>query len=172
MVNFLIIIPKIKGEARYNMKNRALLILLFLSMSLLPLPLHAQAHQGPKAASARDAGPPVYPLMPEPGQKVTIGAGRYMIYGFDRQPKMGTVIVKVQIYKDDGNKDTTLSVTADSGMPSMRGAHESGDRPFQLSKKGDYLLPINIVMPGDWEIRLTIMKDGKVIFRGRDDFDV
>jgi predicted metalloprotease len=54
----------------------------------------------------------------------------------------------------------------------MKGAHETGDRPFKLSKKGDYLLPIDIVMPGDWEIRLTLLKDGKVIFRGSYQFDV
>jgi hypothetical protein len=57
-------------------------------------------------------------------------------------------------------------------MPSMRGAHETGDRPFVLSKKGDYLLPINIVMPGDWEIRITIVKGGKSIFRARYNFQV
>jgi hypothetical protein len=65
-----------------------------------------------------------------------------------------------------------LEVKADAGMPSMRGAHETGDRPFALSKKGDYLLPINIVMPGDWEIRVTILKAGKVTFRGRYNFDI
>ena len=54
----------------------------------------------------------------------------------------------------------------------MRGAHETGDQALKLSKRGDYLLPINIVMPGDWEIRLTINKDGKVIFRGSYKFDV
>ena len=57
-------------------------------------------------------------------------------------------------------------------MPSMRGAHGTGDRPFQISNKGDYLLPISIVMPGDWEIKLTVIKAGKVIFRGRYNFNV
>jgi hypothetical protein len=52
------------------------------------------------------------------------------------------------------------------------GAHETGDKSFSLSNKGDYLLPINIVMPGDWEIRLTVSKEGKVIFRGRYNFNV
>jgi hypothetical protein len=54
----------------------------------------------------------------------------------------------------------------------MGGAHETGDKAFTLSNKGDYLLPINIVMPGDWEIRLTVLKEGKVIFRGRYNFNV
>ena len=46
------------------------------------------------------------------------------------------------------------------------------DLPAQAAKKGDYLLPINIVMPGDWEVRLTVLKEGKVIFRGSYQFDV
>ena len=110
--------------------------------------------------------------MPEPGKKVPIGNDRYFIYGFDKKPKLGTIIMKVQIYTAGGKKDISLEVRADSGMPSMKGAHETGDRTFTLSKKGDYLLPVNIVMPGDWEIRLTIIKEGKVIFRGRYNFDV
>jgi hypothetical protein len=85
---------------------------------------------------------------------------------------MGTVIMKVEVYAPDGKKDTSLEVLADSGMPSMRGAHETGDKSFKLSNKGEYLLPIDIVMPGDWEIRLTVKKDGKVMFRGRYNFDV
>jgi len=54
----------------------------------------------------------------------------------------------------------------------MRGAHSSGDRSFAVSRRGDYVLPISIVMPGDWEIKLTVTKDGKIIYRGRHDFNV
>jgi hypothetical protein len=80
--------------------------------------------------------------------------------------------MKLEIYTRDGKKDTSFEVLADSGMPSMKGAHETGEQPLQVSKKGVYLLPVNIVMPGDWEIRITIKKDGKVIFRGSHQFDV
>ena len=110
--------------------------------------------------------------MPDPGKKVPIGNGYYLIYGFDKRPKLGMVIVKVEVFTGEGKKDTTLEMKADAGMPSMSGAHETGDRAFTLSNKGDYLLPINIVMPGDWEIRLSVIKEGKVIFRGRYNFDV
>jgi hypothetical protein len=85
---------------------------------------------------------------------------------------MGTLIMKVEIFIQEEKKDTSIEVKADAGMPSMKGAHETGEQPFKLSKKGDYLLPINIVMPGDWEIRLTLLKEGKVIFRGSYQFNV
>ena len=148
-------------------------------ISLSSLPLYGDEHQGLKTRSGKDmqvvsgAGKPaVYSPMPGPGKKVPIDSGRYFIYSFDKQPKLGTVIMKVQIYTGEGKKGTSMEVKADAGMPSMKGAHETGARAFTLSKKGDYLLPINIVMPGDWEIRLTIIQDGKVIFRGRYNFDV
>lgn len=65
-----------------------------------------------------------------------------------------------------------MEIIGDAGMPSMSGAHDTGDKPFVLSNKGAYLLPVNIVMPGEWEIKLTVKKVGKVIFRGSHRFDV
>ena len=122
-------------------------------------------------ASGTEQTPP-YPAMPGPGKQVSIGNDYYLIYGFDKKPKLGTVIMKVEIFTREGKKDTSFEVKADAGMPSMKGAHETGDRTFKLSKKGDYLLPIPIVMPGDWEIKLSLLKAGKVIFRGSYQFDV
>jgi hypothetical protein len=148
-------------------------------LSLLCLPFAAESQQDHKSkhrvdvAAASGAGSAqVYPSMPGPGKKVPLGNEYYLIYGFDKKPKLGTVIIKVEVFTAQGKKDTSLDVMADAGMPSMKGAHDSGDRPFKLSNKGDYLLPISIVMPGDWEIRLTVQKEGKVIFRGSHQFDV
>lgn len=178
MRNYMINFPNMSHmfkEESYTMKSRLLLILLFLLISALFSPVFAQDQKGSRPGSTRHeatATEPVYPAMPKPGEKVAIGGGRYMVYGFVEEPKMGTSIMKVRIFTSDGKKDTSLKVVADSGMPSMRGAHETGERTFQTSKKGDYLLPIDIVMPGGWEVRLTVLKEGKVIFRGRYDFDV
>ena len=153
---------------------------LFLGViSFLCLPPYAESQHGHKAnpggggsAAFAAEGTPNFPSMPGPGKKVPVGSDLYLIYGFDKKPKLGTVIMKVEIFAKDGKKDTSFEVKADAGMPSMKGAHESGDQPFQLSKKGDYLLPINIVMPGGWEIRLTLSKAGKVVFRGSYQFNV
>jgi hypothetical protein len=155
------------------------LIFFLIGLFLIWLPLYADGPQGTKMklgqAGLMASGsekPAVYPTMPGPGKKVSLPGGFYLIYGFDKKPKLGTVIVKVEIFSKDGKKDTSFVVKGDSGMPSMRGHHDMGEQPFQLSKKGDYLLPINIVMPGDWEIRLTFIKDGKVQFQGSYQFDV
>jgi hypothetical protein len=164
------------------MKNWFFLILPLTVISLLCLPVYAatpESQQGQKSKQSEVGSTasgtqqtPNYPSMPGLGKKVPIGTDHYLIYGFDKKPKLGTLIMKVEIFTKEGKKDTSMEVKADAGMPSMKGAHETGEQPFKLSKKGDYLLPINIVMPGDWEIRLTLLKEGKVIFRGSYQFNV
>jgi hypothetical protein len=156
-------------------KRLIFLVLISLLLSLPSLPLYGENREVQKGNNAKEATSqqtPAFSPMPEPGKKVPIGNGYYLIYGFDKRPKLGTVIMKVEIFTAEGKKDTSFQASVDAGMPSMKGAHETGDRPFTLSKKGDYLLPISIVMPGDWEIRLTVSKDGKVLLRGRYNFDV
>ena len=166
---------------RISASTSKLLIIPLCSLALLLScsPLHAASNEGHQikagAGAAGGAGTrqaPAFATMAGTGKKVPIGNGAYLIYGFDEKLKMGMVIMKVEVYSPAGKRDTSLEVLADSGMPSMRGAHETGDQPFKLSRKGEYLLPVNIMMPGEWEIRLSIKKGGKVIFRGSHKFDV
>ncbi len=154
------------------MKRFFVFILLSGILFLPVMPVYGADMQGHGTKMAGAAQTPEYPLMPGPGKKVPIGDGFYLIYDFDKKLKMGTVIMKVEIFTKEGKKDSSLEVKADTDMPSMRGAHGTGDRGFKLSQKGDYLLPISIVMPGDWEIKLSVIKGGKVTFRGRYNFNV
>jgi hypothetical protein len=161
-------------ERRGNTMNRIvkciLCILVVLILFYPESPLYGQGHQkGQKPGADQTA---VYPSMPGPGKKVPVGSSHYLLYGFDKKPKLGMVIMKVELFTTDDKKDTSFTVKGDAGMPSMKGAHETGEQNFALSNKGDYLLPVNIVMPGDWEIRITVLKDGKVVARGRYNFDV
>jgi len=106
------------------------------------------------------------------GQKYWIGDDYYFVYGFDKRPQLGTVIMKVQIFSKEGRKDHSLEITGNTDMPSMRGAHSTGDQLFKLNKRGDYLLPVNVVMPGGWEIVLNFLKDRKSIYMGTVRFNV
>jgi len=160
-------------------KKHLFSVVFFLIIALPWVPLYAESQHGQKSIPGKDISAasgseknPVYSPMPDPGRKVLIGNDYYFIYTFDKKPKMGTVILKVEVYTMDGKKDTTLEIKGDAGMPSMKGAHDTGNRPFKLSQKGIYLLPVDIVMPGDWEVRLTFLKNGKVIFMGSHRFDV
>ncbi|MCM2358704.1 MAG: FixH family protein [Geobacteraceae bacterium] len=126
------------------------------------------------AASA--AAPPAaqrdYQPLPKPGERIPLDAGHYFTYGFDKPPKLGMAIMRVEIFSRDGNRDTSFVVKGDADMPSMRGAHASGDKEFALSAKGVYLMPVRLVMPGDWEVRFTFVKKGKTVFRGAYLFDL
>jgi hypothetical protein len=106
------------------------------------------------------------------GQKHWIGEQYYFIYDFDKKPQMGTIIMKIQVLTKVGKQDSSMEITGSADMPSMKGAHGSGEQPFKLNKKGDYLLPVNVVMPGDWEVVLTFFKDKKPIFTGSARFNV
>jgi hypothetical protein len=107
-----------------------------------------------------------YLPLPKPGERVRLDANSYFTYGFSKSPKLGTSIMRVEIFTQDGKRDTSFSVKGDADMPSMRGVHASGDQPFALSAKGVYLLPVRLVMPGDWEVRLSFAKNGKTVYRG------
>lgn len=113
-----------------------------------------------------------YQVLPKPGAKIPLGPNHYFTYGFANPPKLGTAVMKVEIFTRQGARDTSFVVKGDSDMPSMRGAHSSGDQNFVLSKKGVYLLPVRLVMPGDWEVSLTFVKDGKTWLRGSYLFDL
>ena len=77
-----------------------------LVICLVWLSQDAESQQGyrSKGASAISGAEqtPVYPSMPGPGKKVDIGSDHYLIYGFDKKPKLGTLIMKVEIFINPG----------------------------------------------------------------------
>jgi hypothetical protein len=145
--------------------------MLFLLCTLGSAFIIAASHAAP--AGAQEPAPVKgFQPLPKPGEKAPLGADHYFIYGFVQAPKLGTAIMKVEIFTTDGRPDTTFVVKGDADMPSMRGAHATGDRNFQISAKGAYLLPIPLVMPGDWEVRFTFEKDDTLVLRGVYLFDL
>ena len=138
------------------------LVALFLVVTL-PASLRATA----PAASGAEFAP-----LPKPGAKVPLGKDHYFIFGFTQAPKLGNAVMRVEIFTLDGKRDRSFTVFGDADMPSMRGAHSSGRKPFALSNKGAFLLPVQLVMPGDWEIRFTFEKNGGTVSRGVYLFDL
>ncbi len=130
--------------------------------------LGAAAPLTASSAHAQD----VYQQLPKPGKQVPLDTDHYFTYGFEKPPKLGMAIMRVEIFTRDGKHDTSFAVRGDADMPSMRGAHSSGNKDFSLSAKGVYLLPVRLVMPGDWEIRFIFVKNGKTVFRGAYLFDL
>jgi len=144
----------------------------FKSVPTLLLAGALLALTGASLAAAPPAAQQDYPRLPKPGEKVPLDAETYFIYGFATPPKLGTVVMRVEIFRRDGTRDTSWQVKGDVDMPSMRGAHSTGPKPFALSKKGAYLLPAPLVMPGDWEVRFTFEKNGRPVLQGAYLFDL
>jgi hypothetical protein len=114
----------------------------------------------------------IYEPMPGPGKKAQVGKDYTAIYSFDKKPQMGMVILRLEVYDKEGKRDSSLTITGDLDMPTMKGAHGTGPKPLQLNKKGDYLLALNLMMPGEWEVQLVFMKEKTVIHRGSIRFHV
>lgn len=113
-----------------------------------------------------------YSGLPGPGKKCRIDDEFSFTYKFTEKPRIGTFILRVRVFDGQGRQSTAFTVLGRSDMPSMAGAHDSGEQEFKTNKKSDYLLPINIVMPGEWEVRLTFKQGDSVVFRGAFRFDV
>lgn len=95
-----------------------------------------------------------------------ISASHYFTYSFDKKPKIGTAILKVKVYNKNKKINNVYEVFSVADMPSMKGAHASGDVKLKANKKGELLVPINFVMPGVWQVDLKFMKDGKQAYLG------
>jgi len=148
----------------------------FLGLALLFLAPGAPAFSRPALAedkpALRQAETPEYPELPGFGKKCRIDDDFHFTYEFAEKPKMGTAILRVRVIDREGNQSTAFSVLGRSDMPSMAGAHDSGEQEFKLNRRGDYLLPVSIVMPGEWEVKLTIRRGDVVVLRGAFRFDV
>ena len=107
-----------------------------------------------------------------PGKKCPLGGGFYFTFRFSETPKMGTTILKIQVFDRQGKQTAPFALRGRTDMPMMRGAHDSGEQDFKLNRKNDYLLPVNIAMPGEWEIKVTFLKAEEPFFFGSIRFDV
>ncbi len=114
------------------------------------------------------AAPAVKPVALEGyGKKNWIQKDYYFTYEFTKKPKMGMCTIKIELFDKDGKKVNDLSISGNTDMPSMKGAHSSGDVEFAINKKTEaYLLPVNLVMPGEWQVDLKFFKDKKPIYAG------
>jgi len=95
--------------------------------------------------------------------EIQINKDCYFTYNFSKKPKIGTVVLKINIKNNSNNK---IKIIGNYGMPSMPGSHDSGNMEFYVNNNGDYLLPINIAMPGKWRINLTFKNNNEEIFKG------
>lgn len=126
----------------------------------------------PGPAGQTDQAEIVWAKVPGPGKKTPINDDYDFRYEFSEKPKMGTIILKIQVFNKKGKQVVPYLIAGRADMPSMQGAHDSGEVEFKLNKRNDYLLPVNVVMPGDWEIRVVMKLNGLEVYHGVIRFDV
>ncbi len=107
-----------------------------------------------------------------PGQKIALPDGNFLVYKFSQKPALGTAVVVVKIVDAKGTQIAPYTIRGNAGMPSMQGAHDSGEVAFELNKRKDYLLPVNVVMQGAWEVKIKVKKGSEEIFKGVVSFHV
>ena len=107
----------------------------------------------------------------KPGTKTVIDKSVILSYSFNAHPAMGTVILKIKVTDSKGKPVDGYLLTGVSDMPEMKDSN-SGKVAFFQNKKKDYLLPINVTMPGKWEVTVTVKKGRKTVLTGLIDFDV
>ncbi|OGR64851.1 MAG: hypothetical protein A2X31_12015 [Elusimicrobia bacterium GWB2_63_22] len=117
----------------------------------------------PQAAAPAVAGPG---LLAPAEEKISLPDGGWFTWRFAEKPKLGTAILKVQAFDKSGARVNAYELIGEYGMPSMR-YHDSGPVKFQLNKKGDYLLPVNIVMAGEWEVLISVKSDKETLYAGK-----
>jgi hypothetical protein len=156
------------------MRTRGPLVTLILAVTLLSAAgLYAEncstcpfmAKRGMPDSCKAKANAPECRELPGYGKKCWIGQDFYFTYKFDKKPKMGTAILKVMLYDKADKQVKDWEIIGWSGMPSMGGAHDT-EATLKQAKNGEYRLPVNVVMPGEWEIRLTLSKDKKPVYVG------
>ena len=107
----------------------------------------------------------------QPGTKTVIGTDLTFTYSFNVHPALGMVVLKVKVTDRDGNPVEGLTIKGISDMPEMHDSN-SGKVKFLQNKKKDFLLPINVTMPGKWQVTITVEKGKKPLLNGVINFNV
>jgi len=92
-----------------------------------------------------------------------ISTNYYITYEWNKKPKIGHFVLLVRAFDKDKKPVTNLDFTADAYMPSMKGAHDTGDVKMQLNRKNQYAVPVHFMMLGDWEIHIKASLNGKML---------
>ena len=93
------------------------------------------------------------------GSGTTAGSEYVIKHEWPKKPKVGDYTLKVNLVDNAGAPVKDAYVVVSYDMPSMRGAHAT-TADMKQNTSGDYLLPIHFAMRGDWEIVVSVMKDG------------
>ncbi len=152
------------------MKN---LILTILLIALLPLAIYAQCGNcnnhptgnGAPQTEMSNAKTQKY-IFANAGKAYKLNNDYSVKFRWQSKPKIGTKLLIVELYNKDNKLSNALNVSVNSYMPSMRGSHDTGHQPMKLNKNKAYVMPVNFMMLGDWELELKFNQGKTNIYTG------
>lgn len=114
----------------------------------------------------RSPAPAGASMLAPSGDRNMLPGGGWFTWRFAEKPKLGTAIIKVQAFDKSGSRVKAYEIIGEYGMPSMR-YHDSGPVKFQLNKRDDYLLPVELVMPGEWSVLIRVKSGEEEVYAGQ-----
>lgn len=84
-------------------------------------------------------------------------------YSWSKRPSIGTTILVLKVFDQNGVQTQDLAISAVASMPSMSCCTAEGENFFHNNRNGDYVTPVNFTMLGEGEIMLTFFKDDQII---------
>lgn len=91
----------------------------------------------------------------------------YVTYSWASRPRIGQNVLIVKLLDENRNQVQDLEISAVSSMPEMSCCPDSEEQFMRLNRNGDYLLPINFTMLGDWEVILSFWQDEEFVTNAR-----
>lgn len=145
-------------------KNHLTILLLIIIVTLLGVWFFSRHDANYRATRPTSRASSITNLVENRKTKIT--DNYYLTASFSERPKVGTIMLKVEIVDKKGNKITLPKIITNYDMPSMRGHHPSGDVALSLSRNNDYIAPVHLVMRGAWEVVIKVLEKDKEIYLG------
>lgn len=138
------------------------LFIIIASLVLLPILAEHCGNCPSATAEAKNTSQTSNATILHPKKSLGLYDNHTVSFQWDKSPNIGNRVLFVNIRDKKNRLSDDFTVTANAYMPSMRGAHDTGDKPLKLNKKNQYAIPVHFMMLGGWEIELKFSKDGKL----------
>ncbi len=100
------------------------------------------------------------------GKKNRIGDKVFFTFKPGEKPKVGSFNIRVQVIDKSPKKDKAWTLKGAVSLAGQAVPADAAFKPFDPKKARLYVLPLTIGKPGQWEFRMIILRDGKVVYRG------
>ena len=142
--------------------------LIIISIILMAIaPFTAQTHCGScstgKSATVTEKAETTQVVLSNPKKAQWISKDYYVEYDWNKTPKIGTSILSVKVFDKSKKPVTDLAITADVNNTSQKDTKATGDIALKPNKKGEFIVPVNFVSQGNWEIQLRFAKGDKAL---------